>query len=344
MHGIKRVVYTPEALEAKKKREQARLQEYLALSEAVMSKKRAREISQEAFDLTTKMLENNPEFYSVWNYRRDIMTKGLFSQTTKEGINDLLSTDLALTTAALRAHPKVYWIWNHRRWCLANVPDGPGTAEEGDVNGWRQDYWNKELYIAERMLEADARNFHAWNYRRYVLANMPVPRPAINEIDYTMQKIKSNFSNFSAWHHRSKVLPTLWQSGALDPKASRETEFDLVRNAMYTDPNDQSVWMYHRWLVGPGDDRQVLEREISAIQELLEAIQDEPDEGSNVKWCMDSLVHYKRLLLRKHSGAVDIDELRKECLRLLEDLQQKDPARRQRYRDIGAHLDSAVPC
>lgn len=32
-------------------------------------------------------------------------------------------------------------------------------------------------------------------------------------------------------------------------------EFELVRNAMYTDPDDQGIWLYHRWLVGSGECR-----------------------------------------------------------------------------------------
>ena len=47
-------------------------------------------------------------------------------------------------------------------------------------------------------------------------------------------------------------------------------EFELVKQALYIDPNDQSGWLYHRWLVGCGDDPAVLEREISVITEILE--------------------------------------------------------------------------
>ncbi|KAJ6500469.1 hypothetical protein C8R45DRAFT_977826 [Mycena sanguinolenta] len=331
MHGVKRVRETPEAAAAKKLREQSKIKEYLALNDDVLSKKASNDWSREAFDLTTRVLQINPEFYTVWNYRRNILMQGIFPDSSPKEINDLLTDDLSMTTVALKMHPKVYWIWNHRRWCLENVPDGPDTSTEGDVNGWRKTNWDKEMYVVEKMLDADSRNFHAWSYRRYVLARMPVARPEVAELAYTTRKIESNFSNFSAWHRRTKILSSLWGSGTLDYSKSKEKEFDLVRNAMYTDPNDQSVWIYHRWLMVTGDDKDVLDREIAIIQELL-------DEQSDSKWCMESLVHYKQLLLKNHAPYVDAASLTNDCRRLLADLRVLDPARRRRYEEIEAAL------
>jgi geranylgeranyl transferase type-2 subunit alpha len=51
---------------------------------------------------------------------------------------------------------------------------------------------------------------------------MPVKRPDIEEFAYTTKKIEANFSNFSAWHQRSKTYPLLWESNALDRKKSQE--------------------------------------------------------------------------------------------------------------------------
>ncbi|KAJ7445740.1 hypothetical protein B0H11DRAFT_2086653 [Mycena galericulata] len=331
MHNVKRVRLTPEALAAKKLREQSKIKDYLALSDQVLSKKASNDWSREAFDLTTRILLINPEFATAWNFRRNILLHGIFPGSSATEINDLLTDELSLTTVALKTHPKVYWIWNHRRWCLENTPSGPGTDAEGDVNGWRQTNWDKEMYVVDKMLDADSRNFMAWDYRRYCLASMPVPRPETAELAYTTRKIEANFSNFSAWHQRSKVLSSLWVSEKLDQAKSKEEEFELVRNAMYTDPNDQSVWIYHRWLVGAGDNKELLEREIALIQDLL-------DEQSDSKWCIESLVHYKRLLLQKHSSFLDTTSVQNDCRRLLGELRVLDPARRRRYEEIEKQL------
>lgn len=42
--------------------------------------KKNRDWSQEAFQLTTQILQLNPEFYTVWNYRRNILVNGIFLQ------------------------------------------------------------------------------------------------------------------------------------------------------------------------------------------------------------------------------------------------------------------------
>lgn len=144
-----------------------------------------------------------------------------------------------MTMRALKTHPKVYWIWNHRRWCLENIPSGPGQTGEESAEHWKQGAWEKDLSVAEQMLDADSRNcasrfhpllnphlmvlqVHAWDYRRYILTKMPKARPPKTELTYTKMKILSNFSNFSAWHQRSKVLSSLWSSGKLSEPKSKE--------------------------------------------------------------------------------------------------------------------------
>ncbi len=69
------------------------------------------------------------------------------------------------------------------------------------------------------------------------------------ELEFTMQKIDQNFSNYSAWHQRSTLIPTLFES-AQDLRQALQNELEIVQQAFYTEPKDQSAWIYYRWLLG----------------------------------------------------------------------------------------------
>lgn len=69
------------------------------------------------------------------------------------------------------------------------------------------------------------RAVHSWDYRRYLISSIlalerttetertkALPNPTTaSELAYTTRKISANFSNFSAWHYRTKLLPKLWE-------------------------------------------------------------------------------------------------------------------------------------
>jgi geranylgeranyl transferase type-2 subunit alpha len=40
--------------------------------------RKERDYSEEALAKTTELLDLNPEFYTIWNYRRNILLNGLF--------------------------------------------------------------------------------------------------------------------------------------------------------------------------------------------------------------------------------------------------------------------------
>src|SRR4051812_11990036 len=64
-------------------------------------------------------------------------------------------------------------------------------------------------------------------------------------------KTKESFSNYSAWHYRTILLTRLInQSSDLSSNWDRlQQEFDVINNTVWTEPNDQSIWLYHRWVI-----------------------------------------------------------------------------------------------
>ncbi|KAL7181196.1 hypothetical protein ACSBR1_040131 [Camellia fascicularis] len=76
------------------------------------------------------------------------------------------------------------------------------------------------------------RNFHAWNYRRFVAALKN--RSDEEELHFTTDLINENFSNYSSWHNRVEKGSRIFSK----EKVLTE-EYDLVHQALFTDPDDQ---------------------------------------------------------------------------------------------------------
>ncbi|KAI8901010.1 hypothetical protein BC833DRAFT_548643 [Globomyces pollinis-pini] len=230
LHGQKRFKTTEEARRIKEEREVSKIIEYQSLCDQLVQLRKSGNLSITAFDLTTKLLTKNPEFYTVWNYRREILTA--LNANSPDKTQERCESELAFSESLLKIVPKSYWVWNHRRYILELCP---------------VPLWSKELKIVTYMLDLDVRNFHGWDYRRYVVNASKNVNP-IDEFHYTTKKIKQNFSNYSAWHYRSKLLPISFEKAEIE-KVMKD-DLNLVRNAIFTEPKDQSAWLYQRYLFG----------------------------------------------------------------------------------------------
>ncbi|EFA84705.1 protein geranylgeranyltransferase type II [Heterostelium album PN500] len=291
MHGVLKVKTSEEKARELKAKEKIKIDEYRSLVNAYTEHRKLNEFNDNSLLVTKKVLEINPEYYTVWNFRRDTINH-FATVKDNETMQTLYTSEMKFIEECIQRYTKSYWVWYHRKWISQRI-------DKCD--------WDRELKLCSKLLDLDLRNcklyilnskesqrqsiakVHCWGYRRFVgeRSNIALKK----EFDYTTVKIEQNFSNYSAWHQRSALLPKMYT----EPTELFDClvqEFELVRNAAFTEPKDQSTWIYHKWLVGtiktiPNCNyKEVLEGEIVAINELLEI---EPD----CKWPIYTLLTLK---------------------------------------------------
>ncbi|KAI8805830.1 hypothetical protein BJ742DRAFT_396309 [Cladochytrium replicatum] len=240
MHGRKKEAaeVNEAAIQARKVKELQKVERYKDLCTQFWAKRKDQIMDADALSLTTQILSLHPDFYTVWNFRREILLHS-FAHMNEDEKQTACVAEMSFCDQTLKLNPKSYWVFNHRRWTLGVMPNPT---------------WERELKLLEMMLNLDARNFHGWDYRRYVIATSSSRTPT-QEFAFTTTKINQNFSNYSAWHYRSKLLSKIRDNPEGTHRKGGErwketAEFDLIRNAIYTEPADQSAWLYQRWLFG----------------------------------------------------------------------------------------------
>lgn len=93
------------------------------------------EISERALQLTKDAALLNPANYTVWYYRRFLLT----------ALNKDLNEELKFITDVISDNPKNYQVWQHRR-CIVDSLKDP----------------SKELDFILKILGQDCKNYHAW--------------------------------------------------------------------------------------------------------------------------------------------------------------------------------------
>ena len=248
MHGRVKVKSTAQQEAERKAEREAKLAKYREAMKAIFNHRHDLEKANDVLRTAAVVLSGNPDITTLWNIRKELIPKIL----TEDNAEAVFKREMDVSRQCLMSNPKSYGAWHHRHWCLEQMDD-PET-------------WKKELILCDQYLTADERNFHCWDHRNFVVSKSNVDPE--DELTFTTDKINVNFSNYSAWHLRSKLLPISHpgsEPGFLD-ESVRRAELDLVQNAAFTDPEDSSAWFYHKWLLSINDSEAEAETEIVAVK------------------------------------------------------------------------------
>ncbi|KAM7538754.1 hypothetical protein Aperf_G00000052087 [Anoplocephala perfoliata] len=229
------------------------------------------ERSERVLALTAEALQLNAANYTVWAYRRNVLMT----------LNAPLAKEHTFARELLLDHPKNYQLWYHLQWLMeqaakADEGNDPKTVYSRPDSKLLQTVKN-ELELIREIFADDSKNYHAWQYRRWLVDFFGIP--VKDELKFTELMLLEDSLNNSAWNHR---FYTVMEEGLTDIVFDREMNYAVTQlKAM---PLNESACNYLLGLVAPlptnvtlKDDRVVHNRLILTRRAVEDLTENDPD-------------------------------------------------------------------
>ena len=253
-HGVKKSE-VKELTEEEKAKNEVQLKKLKAIQDQILKIKAKNKFDEKTMDFLLKSSVLMPDYPTLWSIRKILMEQKLPTMKDDEAMAFLLKEIKSILPIMMK-NPKSYLLWYHRVWCLVKCieieikKDTP--LEKSCLIG--------EIGLCNKFFKKDDRNFHCWNYRVKILSLISIyfqntfQKFIEDELKFTLEKITINFSNFSAWLYRSKLIPIYFIQHNIKWNTKEALEFfkndlELIKKAIYTDPKDQSPWNYLSWII-----------------------------------------------------------------------------------------------
>ncbi|KAF5371771.1 hypothetical protein D9758_003362 [Tetrapyrgos nigripes] len=198
------------------------------------------EKSQRVLDLTKHIIQLNPAHYTAWQYRYETLL----------AIKSPLDVELELMDEIAIKHMKTYQVWHHRRLLMTHLLRNTDEASTSSSSRSPSQLASTELTFIARTLAEDAKNYHTWSYRQWLLAFFNDDSLWDRELDFVDSMLNHDIRNNSAWHHRFFVV---FQSGVREGEKDRDRilrrEFTYVKQNISLAPNNASSWNYLRGIL-----------------------------------------------------------------------------------------------